>query len=752
MELIYPELIPHHFIGDKKDILKSTIINNPKLLDAFGKSPVLLIEESQLPIVLRFYQENFKTKNMLVHATSKHEAVQAIDYGYQFTYMGENVDAKNTKLSASEKRLLKLKFAPEELQKYLAKSVLLHELKQYPLTSVEQAVKLVCDTNKAIHFDWALGFANWFVDILKRKAISRYKLSKPDEMFNRWAPLAKLQEFTQERVILNGSDTGTGKTELNVKLIEHFIKQGLKVAYISHRKSIAKGLMGIDEIKREGISHYENVLPGTELEINCLNIVVNSVVKPNFSEYLNQVDIVILEEGKQVLEHLVQGTVKHPETLYYRLQAICQNAKTIIVTDADINDLTLKFFINAVPDKNVRYLFNKANFKDKTIKLSRYQQVLEELRNYEGDQPIMVCGDSKAELNDLAKKYRAIGLKVLCITSDDNKTSKEIEAFNKSPNIESLKYDVILYSPCITSSTSITNGKFELHYGLFMGNVCSSTVIQMLRRNRACGHFKLGLKNQVFAAKQPKNPLIKASQSEEFNEFSKAIKEQQKFNCQHLIPSLFFEARDKGFNVEVDVEKPFMPTKAQLKKFEKELSDEAYINGVLAVCLSTALQPCDVATYFFQTVRKEIKNTFRKEDISAQEIKLWNRGKLKNQLAKFIHMMEHFDNFKTIFSCLNIDIVNARGEFGEEDALAFFMLLVEEQNFCNELGIEAQLSNPPKYSRMFANNLLKKFGIQTTTEQVGTPPNRIRISQVCPKSIEVMKALYFKHCELSIAA
>ncbi len=752
MELIYPELIPHHFIGDKKSILKSIIVTNPQLLETFGSSPVLLIEESQLPIVLRFYQANFYTKNMIVHATSKHEAVQAITYGYRFTYLGEKVDARNTKLSASEKRLLKLKFAPDELQKYLAKSVLLHELKQYPLTSIEQTVRLVCDTNKAISFDWALGFANWFVDTLKRKTISRYQLTKPDEVFNRWAPLAKMQEFTQERVILNGSDTGTGKTELNVKLINHFIKQGLKVAYISHRKSIAKGLMGIEELRQEGISHYENVLPGTEQEINCLNIVVNSVVKPNFSEYLNQVDIVILEEGKQVLEHLVRGTVKHPENLYYRLQNICNNAKTIIVTDADINDSTLKFFVNAVPNKNVRYLFNKANFKDKTVKISRYQQLLEELRNYKGDQPIMVCGDSKAELNDLAKNYRSIDLKVLCITSDDNKTSKEIEAFNKSPNTKSLKYDVILYSPCITSSTSITNSKFKQHYGLFMGNVCSSTVIQMLRRNRACKHFKVGIKNQVFTVKQTGNEFIKASQSEEFNEFSKAIKEQQKFNCQHLIPSLFFEARDKGFNVEVDVEKSFMPTKAQLKKIGKELSDEAYINGVLSASSNIDLQQENITSYYFQTVRKEIENTFRKEDITAQEIKLWNRGKLKNQLAKFTYMMEHFNNFKTIFSCLNIDIFKLSGTFDEEDALAFFKLLVKDHNLCKELGIKAQLSTPPKYPRMFANNLLKKFGIETTTDQVGTPPNRARISQVCPKSIAEMKALYFKHCELSIAA
>ncbi len=287
----------------------------------------------------------------------------------------------------------------------------------------------------------------------------------------------------------------SGKTEQVMGPLMREAKGG--AAMIVHRVTLANQMA--NELS---LSHYKEIDGTTIWWDTRLVTCVNSIIHDKFKGFFEDAELLCVDEATQVLRHTMGGkdAIHAPVRAYNKLLAAARSAKNVLLADADANDSLIEFLQQARPGQMINVIHVESPPIDMTIKYCDnvefvYHKILEAAK--QTDQRLLIATDNKGKAAALQEgiKQQRPNAKILCVTADSKGNSNEL-AFSNDPNGEAAKYDVLIYSPVISSGVSIKNlaASFDAHFGLFHGVVVPSDILQMLRRDRNAKQFLIGFK------------------------------------------------------------------------------------------------------------------------------------------------------------------------------------------------------------------------------------------------------------------
>jgi len=301
-----------------------------------------------------------------------------------------------------------------------------------------------------------------------------------------------------EGIIVVRAPMGAGKTE---KLIAPIMQAASKAAYVAHRISLLD-----DAAARLNIQHYQQVEGDWMHQVSHLACCVNSLTHPKFyndaeRSWFTTVDTLCIDEASQVISHTATGPVEGRVRVMDALIDAVASARRVLLCDADANDTVIEFCELACPGKKITILEVTGTTEhirvDHTDDESAWQVALDLIC---AGKRVLIANDSAESAKKLAATIEArveageVKPVRMLLVHADSKANKDVSDFLCNPNAEAVKYDVLIYSPAISSGVSMTAAHFQHHIGLFSGNtVGPSDAIQMLRRDRTARHYLVGI-------------------------------------------------------------------------------------------------------------------------------------------------------------------------------------------------------------------------------------------------------------------
>jgi uncharacterized glyoxalase superfamily protein PhnB len=758
---LYEDVLPHSLIGDKQNISTARIVSTVEQAQTLDGTVLIA---NNLQEVISFYRESFGYKELTLTSANEDEAIIGVNNKMKVEHNNKLIDC--TKMNFQELSVARFTVCSDDEVYKHATAALYQLLSNYPFATPGSSVTKLYNVNESLDLMWAIEFANKIIDRKKARILKDKKITKAKGRKTTWSKLFKIPDFMQGNY-LNCSDTGYGKTELNEKIIKHCIKNGMKVLYVVHRITIADNNINIPDV-----THYKEIMPGTERDIKCLKIVANSIIKTNLRGFMNSVDVVILEEGKQGLDFIATGTVEQREKVFETLKMVCKNAKAVIVSDADSNDRTLKF-IRETTGKDAQLMHGHMDFSDKTINMIDYNQALGEIDQVVGSEPIMIATDSKLQADRLYSKYKNNdGVNAIVITSD-NIRNAETQEFLKNIN-HNKQYNLVIYSPAIVSSLSVVFDRYKLHYGLFNGVVTSGDAIQMLRRNRPCANFRVGVRSRKEYLIDNINELLPddSTATTELDTFIAKVEAEGNYNRNNIQAAFYFCAQHEGFNVVVSKDTTSVEigetaqrsaTSIESNEFKRRmLSTEAADSTYNAEAMANGGESSSANSDAIE--RKKIERTLGKTEITRKDLSNYSRGRLTS-LVKNIELLRaertecesidqkdsgadrdrkkftiHHDFFNKIFNKLGLCPLTGQGSFTVEDANDLLEELMIDRKKFNKMRFGKKLpAKLPKIGTRTVIQLLEQFGFETeNAEREDEHGKRTRHYSIIEYSIEMM--------------
>ncbi|MCK2118297.1 DEAD/DEAH box helicase family protein [Pseudomonas juntendi] len=336
--------------------------------------------------------------------------------------------------------------------------------------------------------------------------------------------------------------TGWGKTSRVLQpVIEKYLADGKKVVVISHRRSIVKNL-NID-----GLVHYEDVAPRQMETARGLKVVVNSINSQKFEGFLQYVDLVVVDEAAQVINHIFEGSVEEREEVWKTFKRLVKSgSRAAILADADVNDECLSL----VNDRQgiVSIFSKKQSHNDIKMHIGQLDQVrAQALESIGAGKKVLIACDIAKDARALGKAAEKLGAPALVITAESANWPDQA-AFIANPN--TTDHAVVIYSPAITSALSITSGHFDVHYGLFEGSVTPREAVQMLRRNRTTKEFTVGIRNPQNRKEEVVDVEFNASKKTDFDVELHAHRKRNGWLRDNILFTLPREMHRQGFQIE----------------------------------------------------------------------------------------------------------------------------------------------------------------------------------------------------------
>ncbi len=269
-----------------------------------------------------------------------------------------------------------------------------------------------------------------------------------------------------------------------------------KTFYVCHRISLTGSASGVLEIP-----NYDDVQPNEVTD--SLAVCVNSMPKYEVSK---TVKVLFVDECRQNLEHVLNGTVHNRLAVEAELKAAVQNADIVIFSDADMNDFTVEY-IRSISNKPIHAITQDVARNDKTIiELGNAGTVLVHANSaLKKGLNVLLATDSmqqsrKADIylkspdimdkencdeimTELMRDTSLTDDDVLIVTSENKGDSRQA-AFLKNPNNESKKYRLVIHTPVISSGISITHNHFHRVYAIFCNVLSPNEMLQTIARVR----------------------------------------------------------------------------------------------------------------------------------------------------------------------------------------------------------------------------------------------------------------------------
>lgn len=411
------------------------------------------------------------------------------------------------------------------------------------------------------------------------------------------AELAQLIRQHKKSIWIDPRPMGTGKTEL-MQVIADAVKskKGIdtQITYIAHRTALIK-----DASNRLSLRYYEDVQWYNGERPSTLATTANSILNHAVSDY---VKILFIDEIRQTLEHILNGTCDNRLEVFNQLIAAIKNADLVICADADMNQFTLDW-LKSIANKPLRMIASDTLKLDKKIieldtNGALFGKIREDLLSGKN---AWITTDSMSKArnigefltleddSDISTQLKSLfnddGLNlkvddVLLVTSE-NKADIKQALFLANPNEESKKYRVIIHTPVISSGVSVTNGHFNSVYAVFCNVTAPNEMLQTLARVRTAKTiyctFKTGhIKNRATNIKDLiDGETIKRSRFNKESlklDYFDNLRLNQIVNKNHALndfkPYFFLLAGQKGYDV-----LPFQKTNDIDSESEKQLTD-----------------------------------------------------------------------------------------------------------------------------------------------------------------------------------
>ena len=450
----------------------------------------------------------------------------------------------------------------------------------------------------------------------------------------------------RDRRALIKCPTGWGKSSLVINpCIQDFLAADKKVLVISHRRSIIKSL------DIPGLVDYEDVQPGQMQKTRGLKVVVNSLISAKFDDFIKDVDLVVIDEAAQVLDHVFEGSVQQREVVWNTLRQVVHNAKSVVFADADVNDECL-----ALIKKGKEFIhcfeIDQAH-TDVNCKVGALDQVRAmALSAAQAGQNTLIACDIARDAEALGKVLEKGGIESLVITSKTAGWPAQA-AFISNPNTTAHK--VVIYSPAITSALSITSGHFQAHYGLFEGSVTPRSAIQMMRRDRTACEFVIGIRNPQNKREEIADVEFDASTKSDFDAARKDHMKRTGWLRDNIQLTLPYELKRQGFCLEM------IPNDNDLgiEGFKANSAGRRAVKKDTALTLLNATAATETQAKrtkkigsnseaeHFAAIRFEAQQGLKRKEMTFQDAQFWGEGigqvKLDNYRKLFVEPSTTFE-------------------------------------------------------------------------------------------------------------
>jgi len=241
------------------------------------------------------------------------------------------------------------------------------------------------------------------------------------------------------------SDTGTGKTTS----FKHYCKNKPFISIVS-RVSLGKEQMRIFTDHGIKCHWHEDITEECQLgacwgmwQGDNIVITVDSLIKlANWETYLLKNYTIYLDEYNSLIEHLIcSPTMAKTRTqVYYMLLTLLKKCNRFIGTDADINDISIRF----LQANDLEHTFIQNNYKHNTgIEAREVFSFNKFIKKVKENKKWLICCDSKTQAEVIAH----VNTDYLIITSDgwyDSKTKTWVKGLKSLDS-----HDRVIYSPAI---------------------------------------------------------------------------------------------------------------------------------------------------------------------------------------------------------------------------------------------------------------------------------------------------------------
>ncbi|WP_421921375.1 hypothetical protein [Marinobacter salarius] len=770
---IYDNQILIGELADAESLTLTSSLDYAKTLDE--KGPVVSSDEMSLQELFKFYRESFPALKLTVATSANEEALEALEAGGSVMFDGgDHIDVRGK--DGKQMALAKLRFASVDNITEYSRKAIRELLTDYPFIREPDAVTAVCDASPLADPAMLTGYADWFIRTIRERVLSTVKINDDANSYTFTGECGDDNQALVRTILSRGGNyihkgsQGSGKSELARAIVGAVTEnERFKAVIITHRRTIADSCMsGV-----EGVVHYEHVEPGAELNMRALVICANSIIRPNLEAFLRKVDVVIVEEAAQTLRHIASGTVNRRGEVLCKLNGLISKAHANLLLDADSNTRVLKLIRDNKPDDAVVNILEKpVDFSKITVELNRYEQAEGMIENMMTSGPVAIATDSKRKVDRLSAKIRKEfpDSKRLSVHSD-NVLGKVQSAFIQTPNDEASEIDALIYSPAITSSVSITNPRFQSHVGLFSGVVTATDAVQMLRRNRPCTHFTVGVRNSGrYLPDTAEQILAGASSVNDFDRWAAEIEADDNFVRNHFQAAIYIIAKHYGFNVVIADEKKEVIDNGKSwelsgMRLESHQAEQSLLNAHAAGHKAVEKRNENAGetneSNALGIERARLERTVGKSEITEDDVKAWGRGVLSAHVKNLEivrsckkeadeldkkdtkstafrdkrRIGEHRSVFRMVFEDLDLNPFTGEGEYTVSEANALLEKLQSNLSHFNSLGLKTKVGKAKVISgTRTVNMLIGEFGFNVISKESNSKNGRQRKYSICPKS------------------
>ena len=589
----------------------------------------------------------------------------------------------------------------------------------------------------------------------------------------------KLIRMLKGPVILRGS-IALGKTSSIMKPLT--AESDDKTLFCAHRVSlVTDGCNTLSDAARGiEVANYQDVDLAEVPFVNHLGLCVNSITHPKFGHHLNHVRQTNLDEISQLLRQVVGGKiVQNPVAVLKRLGEVMRQSGRVLMCDADANDDVVKFVQQEMPGETIHIIEAQADHSHLTaLHTTRSTAESEAVEAAKAGKRVFIATDGSATCDSLAETMRreCPGLKVLAINAD-SKADPDVEAFIADANSECTRWDVVIYSPTISSGFSITTKHFDAHFGLFFGVVVPSDAIQMIRRDRTASRFILGfepnshqretdeqrireglqLADREVSTRFEDGRIVMQCEPQPFDEIRLATLKTERAGRNDYINTMLLMLIDEGYQVDRMARDE---VKEEIANANRKESKQRVLQAEVDLVMGTNT-PDDQRAAFLErqdvisrseraeltrfTIERQLcvdvdpehvlflkdrgfDHLARFETLQADEdtCRAFDEHLIKRDvvLTRRKHKTKQHQILRLLFDKLGIDPATGEGDYGTAEAKeAVDAILADDATTAmyNELNLGGYVTpgTRPKCASTFVINMLGKLGLNTHSKKVG---------------------------------
>ena len=237
----------------------------------------------------------------------------------------------------------------------------------------------------------------------------------------------------------------------------------------------------------------------------CVTIVHDSLTNPNFAARAARADLLLVDEISQlVASQGATGSQMNPKTqvaVQRTFFAALKKVKHVILADADITPATLAYLARAGrPIKIIDVAAPEAPMTARLVHGAReFADILAWIaRQLQAGKRPCVAVDSASAVESIEHWCQANmpagGFR--CLTSDNQHEHQDFLA-DINQGVKDLS--LLAYSPVMGSGVSLVTPHFDAHLFAYHAVVGPTDAIQMMKRDRTCGHVDVMLIGEGFS-------------------------------------------------------------------------------------------------------------------------------------------------------------------------------------------------------------------------------------------------------------